>query len=80
MAREAQQDRARAGLILKTMREEEGLTQKQVVEIICSTAGPTISIRHLRRIENGYITPSVTLGLKICAAVGISPFDVWGCS
>ena len=78
MVRETYEERELAGTILLNTRIENGMTQKEVADEISSTEGPTCSERHYRRIEKGEMTPSITLGLKVCAVLGISPFDVWG--
>lgn len=66
-----------AGQILKNLRTEYGLSQRVVAERV-SVLGPSMCVRHYRRLEQGQMMPSVGLAISICAVLDSDVYEVWG--
>ncbi len=63
------------GATVRRFREEQGLSQDR----LCEAAG--VSQRYLSALERGENSPTLTLILQLCDALGVSPAelleDVW---
>ncbi|MEP1781639.1 helix-turn-helix transcriptional regulator [Reichenbachiella sp.] len=58
------------GLILKSLREQRGLSQEALAHAINSHA------THISRLENGHKQPTLTTIFKIASVLKIEPIDM----
>jgi len=59
-------------------RLELGLTQSQVAEMVRNRRVCTLSENHYRRIEKGYATPNVVIGMEIASVLDTDVYELWG--
>ena len=55
----------KAGQVLKNLRIEYGLSQQAVADRVTEMNGPSLCVRHYRRIEKNQMKPSVLLAIAI---------------
>ena len=74
----SKQEAALAGQVLKNLRIEYGKSQQVVANEVTEGQGPSLCVRHYRRIEKGQMIPSVLLALSICSVLDTDVYEVWG--
>jgi transcriptional regulator with XRE-family HTH domain len=71
---------ALAGEILRNLRLEYGMTQKEVAYQvgILSFGHTTLSERHYRRLEKGLMEPKIGLAIDIATVLDTDVYEIWG--
>lgn len=66
-----------AGQILRSLRIEYGLTQREVAAHV-SILGPTLCTRHFRRFEKGEAKPMIDMAMSIATVLDSDVYEIWG--
>jgi len=67
-----------AGTIIAALRQNKGMTQTAVAEIVRNRGNAGLSEPHFRRIEKDIVKPSVTLAMEIAEVLESDVYEIWG--
>jgi DNA-binding XRE family transcriptional regulator len=65
------------GTILAALRQNAGLTQCNVAELVRNRRVVGLSEAHYRRIEKDIVTPSITLAMEIADVLESDVYQIW---